>query len=137
MRKLYEDEEIEIYTTFDGAELEKAIIDVIREANRPLRWKELREVFSGIVGEDRLRKVLIKLIEEDKIVEMPDGALGLPQMIESYIPNPKIKRVRPLVPTKFYARWGSYALMLRKAGKPLGELLKALNTSKINANEEE
>jgi len=49
MRKLYEDEEVEIYSTFDRAELEEAIIDAIRGAGRPLRWKELREMFSVLV----------------------------------------------------------------------------------------
>jgi len=136
MRKLYEDEELEVYRTFDNVELEKAIIEAIESAGRPLSWRELRAQFSGVAGEDRLRKVLVKLIEEDKIIEMPDGAFGLPQMIDSYVPNPRVKRVRPLVPAKFYARWGTHAIVLRRAGKPLGELLKTLNMSRTEAMEE-
>jgi len=125
--KIYEDESVEVYRSLHIDEIEDSVIRTIKNSNRPLSWKELRSVFSGIVGEDKLRKILIKLIEEDKIVEMPDGTFGLPQMIDTYIPNPKVKRVRPLVPSKFYDRWGSYALVLRRAGRPLGELLKMIN----------
>jgi len=126
--KIYEDESVEVYRSLRNDEIEDAVVRAIESIGRPLSWKELRSVFSGIVGEDKLRKILIKLIEEDKIVEMPDGAFGLPQMIDSYIPNPKVRKVRPLVPTKFYARWGPYAVALRRAGKRLGELLKMMST---------
>ncbi|MEM4664942.1 MAG: hypothetical protein QW271_04260, partial [Sulfolobales archaeon] len=61
---------------------------------------------SGVVGEDRLRKVLIRLIERDEIVEMIDGTFGLKGMEETYIPVKTKKRVRPLVPSKFRRRWG-------------------------------
>jgi len=123
LKKLYEDNDVEVYRSFDESELEEAIVDAIREAGRPLSWRELRSIFSGIAGEDRLKKILVKLINEDRIVEMPDGAFGLPEMVDSYVPDPKVKRVRPLVPAKFYERWEPSPSVFRRAGRPLGELL--------------
>lgn len=113
---MYEDEDIVVMKAPDDETLIKMIIKRIKEANRPLTWKELRTSFSGLAGEDRLRKILIKLIEEDKIIEMPDGTLGLPGMERSYIPKPDVKRVRPLVPKKFREKWGASASKYRKLG---------------------
>ncbi len=126
LKKLYEDEEVEVYKAPTEEELEKLVIDAIKEAGRPLSWKELRQIFSGIAGEDRLRRVLVKLIERDELIELPDGTFALPGMEEHYIPQRSAKRVRPLVPSKFRRRWGSFASKLRKSGMPLGEALKQL-----------
>lgn len=130
-KKLYEDADVEVYKAPTEEELEGFIKEAIISARRPITWKELREKFSGIAGEDRLRKILIKLIERDEIIELPDGAFGLPGMEQNYIPRRTAKRVRPLVPSKFRARWGNMAARLRKAGLPLGEALKMFEKSGI------
>jgi len=125
LKKIYEDGEIEIYRSLDDRELEEAIVDAIREAGRPLTWRELKEKFSAIAGDDRLREALKKLIMRDVVIEMPDGAFGLPGMEKTYIPR-RVKRVRPLVPSKFYARWGRYAAQIRRTGLPVEEAVKLL-----------
>lgn len=130
-KKLYEDEDIEVYKAPTEEELEELVKETIASAKRPLTWKELREKFSGIAGEDRLRKILIRLIDRDEIVELPDGAFGLPGMEQDYIPKRTAKRVRPLVPSKFRARWGTLAAKLRKSGLPLGEAIKLYEKSGI------
>jgi len=130
-KKLYEDEEVEVYKAPTEEELEQLVLDAIREAGRPLSWKELRQIFSGIAGEDRLRKVLIKLIESDKLIELPDGTFAIPGMEENYVPKPTPKRVRPLVPSKFRQRWGNLAPKLRRSGLPLGEALKRFRAELI------
>jgi len=119
LRKLYEDEEVEVFRTLDLEELEETVIDVIREAGRPLRWVELRAKFSAVAGEDRLRKVLVKLIEEDRLIEMPDGAIGLPGMERTYVPR-SVRRVRPLVPRKFHALWLGCAAQIRRLASQRG-----------------
>lgn len=129
LKKLYEDEDIEVFKAPTEEELEKLIKEYIKSAGRPLVWRELRERFSGVAGEDRLRKILIRLIERDEIVELPDGAFGLPGMDQNYVPRKTAKRVRPLVPSKFRSRWGSMAAKLRKTGLPLGEALKIFERS--------
>ncbi|MCS7112134.1 MAG: hypothetical protein N3D82_04125 [Ignisphaera sp.] len=126
LKKLYEDLDIEVFKAPTEDELERLVKESISNNGKPVSWKELRERFAGIAGEDRLRKVLVRLIERDEIIELPDGALALPGMEQNYIPRKSTKRVRPLVPSKFRARWGNIAARLRKYGKPLGEVLKEM-----------
>ncbi len=135
IKKLYEDEEVEVYKAPTEEELEQLVIDAIKEAGRPLSWRELRQIFSGIAGEDRLRKVLIKLIERDQLIELPDGTFGLPGMEQNYVPRNTAKRVRPLVPSKFRERWGNLASKLRKSGLPLGEAIKLYGLDKRGTSE--
>ncbi len=126
LKKLYEDEDVEVYKAPTEEELEKLVVDAIKEAGKPLSWKELRQRFSGIAGEDRLRKVLVRLIERDELIELPDGTFAIPGMEQNYVPKRNAKRVRPLVPSKFRRRWGTLASRIRKSGLPLGEAMKQL-----------
>ncbi len=126
LKKLYEDIDVEVYKAPTEEELERLVKEAVNNAGRPMSWKELRERFSGIAGEDRLRKVLVRLIERDEIIELPDGAFAIPGMEQNYIPRKNAKRVRPLVPSKFRARWGNIAAKLRRAGIPLGEIMKEM-----------
>ncbi|MEM1623139.1 MAG: hypothetical protein QXZ60_04100 [Sulfolobales archaeon] len=103
---VYEDSDIIVVRAPSDEELEKIVKDIVLRRGRPISWRELRRELSGVVGEDRLRKVLIRLIERDEIVEMIDGTFGLKGMEETYIPIKTKKRVRPLVPSKFRKRWG-------------------------------
>lgn len=113
---IYEDEDIVVMRAPDDEELIDLVKKKIADNGKPISWKELRIYFSGLAGEDRLRKVLIKLIENDEIIEMPDGTFALPGMEKGYVPRSDVKRVRPLAPRKFKARWGSMASRLRRLG---------------------
>jgi len=137
IKKLYEDMDLEVFKAPTEEELGNLIRDIIKNTGRPMTWKELRELFAGIAGEDRLRKVLIKLIERDELIELPDGALALPGMEQNYIPGKTAKRVRPLVPSKFRERWGNLAAKLRKSGLPLGEAMKQVKRFGFSEEEEE
>uniref|UniRef100_A0A7J2U299 Uncharacterized protein n=1 Tax=Ignisphaera aggregans TaxID=334771 RepID=A0A7J2U299_9CREN len=137
IKKLYEDMDLEVFKAPTEEELGNLIKDIIKNTGRPMTWKELRELFAGIAGEDRLRKVLIKLIERDELIELPDGALALPGMEQNYIPRKTAKRVRPLVPSKFRERWGNLAAKLRKSGLPLGEAMKQIKRFGFSEEEEE
>ena len=106
LKVVYEDEDVVVIRAPDDKELERLVINIIRRKGRPVTWRELRRELSGLAGEDRLRKVLINLIERDEIVEMIDGSFGLRGMEATYVPRRLKKRVRPLVPTKFRVRWG-------------------------------
>ncbi len=103
---VYEDSDIIVFRAPRDEELERIVKDIISRRGKPVSWKELRRELSGVVGEDRLRRVLIRLIERDEVVEMLDGTFGLKGMEEAYIPVRAKKRVRPLVPSKFRKRWG-------------------------------
>jgi hypothetical protein len=137
IKKLYEDIDLEVFKAPTEEELESLVKEVIKNSGRPMTWKELRELFAGIAGEDRLRKVLIKLIERDELIELPDGALALPGMEHNYVPRKTTKRVRPLVPSKFRERWGNLAAKLRKSGLPLGEAVKQFRSYSFSEEEQE
>ncbi|MGC8974688.1 MAG: hypothetical protein ACP5KB_00650 [Thermoprotei archaeon] len=103
---IYEDEEVMVMRAPSDEELEEIVLSMIESKGRPLTWKELRKELSGLVGEDRLRKALLKLIDKDLVVEMIDGTFGLKDMEATYIPKKIKKRVRPLSPKKFRVKWG-------------------------------
>jgi len=131
LRIIYEDEDVVVMQAPDDKGLEDLIISIIRRKGRPVTWKELRKELSGLAGEDRLRKVLISLIERDIVVEMIDGSYGLKSMESTFIPSRIKKRVRPLVPSKFKARWG--ALISSKGS--IAAAIQALKASREKKQE--
>lgn len=72
LEKLYEDDEIVVLAAPDDAELERLIINILSE--KKMKFKELKEAFSATAGEDRLRRALLKLMEENRVYELPDGS---------------------------------------------------------------
>jgi hypothetical protein len=131
LKIIYEDEDVVVMQAPDDRGLEDLIIGIIRRKGKPVTWKELRKELSGLAGEDRLRKVLISLIERDIVVEMIDGSFGLKGMESTFIPSRIKKRVRPLVPSKFKARWG--ALISSKGS--IAAAIQALKASREKKQE--
>jgi hypothetical protein len=80
LKVLYEDEELVVMKAPTDEELMDLVYNYIRSKGRPVTWKELREVFSGTAGEDRLRRALIKLRQSGKIVELRGGRYATPDM---------------------------------------------------------
>ncbi|UXD21488.1 hypothetical protein IPA_04780 [Ignicoccus pacificus DSM 13166] len=72
LEKLYEDDEIVVLAAPDDAELERLILNILKE--KRMKFKELKEAFSATAGEDRLRRALLKLMEEGRVYELPDGS---------------------------------------------------------------
>ena len=68
MKTIYVDNEIELMSAPNDKEAKELIIQLFKERNRPMTFKELREIFSGVIGEDKLRKLLIKLREEGYLI---------------------------------------------------------------------
>ncbi len=77
---LYEDEELVVMKAPHDDELVELVYKFIRQKGRPVTWKELREAFSGIAGEDRLRKALHRLRADGRIVELRGGRYATPDM---------------------------------------------------------
>jgi len=78
LKVLYEDDEIVVMKAPHDDELVELVYEFIAEKKRPVTWKELREAFSGIAGEDRLRKALHVLREQGRIVELRGGRYATP-----------------------------------------------------------
>ncbi len=126
LKVIYEDDDIVVMQAPDDRGLESLVLNIIKRRGRPITWRELRKELSGLAGEDRLRKVLISLIERDVVVEMIDGTYGIKGMEATYIPLRIKKRVRPLVPSKFKARWGP---LIHSRGS-IAAAIQALKASK-------
>lgn len=61
MEKIYEDEEVELYAGLDIEGAKREVLAYLLRVGRA-RFEEIRSEFSGIVGEDRLRKALRELV---------------------------------------------------------------------------
>ncbi len=77
---VYEDQEVIVAVAPRDDELGDVIIDVIKEKGRPMTFEELVKEFSGIAGEDRLRRALNRLVDTGVLIDFPDGSYGLPGM---------------------------------------------------------
>ena len=65
---IYKDEEIELLPAPNDQEAKQLILQLFKEKNKPMTFKELREIFNGTIGEDKLRRLLIKLREEGYLI---------------------------------------------------------------------
>jgi hypothetical protein len=77
-RVVYEDEDIVVEIAPRDRELPDLVYEAIAKRGRPVSFDELVREFSGVVGEDRLRRAIGHLLALKKIVEFPDGTLGTP-----------------------------------------------------------
>lgn len=77
---VYEDEDIVVVLAPRDEELPDLVLDAIKKKGRPMFFDELVREFSGIAGEDRLRKAVNHLLALKKLIEYPDGSLGTPNM---------------------------------------------------------
>jgi len=92
---------ISVTTALSDRDIEEIVLMVLREARCPLTWREMKYVFAGIVGEDRLRKILINLKARGAIAELTKIRFSLPE----YIPLEEIHKVKnPGVLSKVYER---------------------------------
>jgi len=71
-------------------EVEKLVRLALEEAKGPISWRELKKIFSGIVGEDRLRRILANLKARDEIVELTRTRYVLPK----YLPESELSKVK-------------------------------------------
>jgi len=102
MKKVYEDQDVEVVLAPRDYELPELVMDKIREKNRPMFFDELVKEFSGIAGEDRLRRAVNHLLALGKLVEYPDGSLGFPNMEWKPLRSRRRKRKRtPRIMTDF------------------------------------
>lgn len=77
---LYEDKELVVEIAPRDPELPELVYGFIKRKGRPVFFQELVKEFSGIVGEDRVRRAVSHLLALKRIVEFPDGSMGTPDM---------------------------------------------------------
>ncbi|MEB3759798.1 MAG: hypothetical protein GSR81_03025 [Desulfurococcales archaeon] len=81
---------ITLVTALGDDEIEKLVLLALREARQPLSWRELKLIFSGIAGEDRLRRILNILKANNVVAELTRTRYALPE----YVPLNELHKVK-------------------------------------------
>jgi hypothetical protein len=121
------DIDVEVVPQLHLNKLKDVVLETLRSIGKPLRLLELREALreqGHLVSDDKLRYILRKLIADDILVEFPDCTVGFPEWMKWYIPRRDVKKVKPLIPHKFFKLYGDYASKIRRMGLPVEEALK-------------
>ena len=82
--------DIEISLALSDEDVEKLVLKALKEARGPISWREFKAIFAGIVGEDRLRRILASLKARDVIVELTRTRYSLPE----YVPPSELGKVK-------------------------------------------
>ncbi len=93
---VYEDTDVIVELAPRDEELPEMVLETIKNKGRPMFFDELVKEFSGIAGEDRLRRAVNHLLALKILMEYPDGSLGLPGM--KWKPRRSRKRRRKRTP---------------------------------------
>uniref|UniRef100_A0A7J3ZK65 Uncharacterized protein n=1 Tax=Fervidicoccus fontis TaxID=683846 RepID=A0A7J3ZK65_9CREN len=67
---IYEDEEVIVEMGPHDDEIPELIMRLFKEGMKPLTWQRLREHFSALIGEDRLRRALRHLVNTGQLVQL-------------------------------------------------------------------
>ncbi len=90
MQEVTEIGDIKVATALVDDDIEKLVLLVLQEAKQPLSWRDLKAIFGGIVGEDRLRRILGVLKAKNEVAELSHTRFALPE----YVPLSEINRVK-------------------------------------------
>jgi len=87
LKSIYEDEDVVVEVGPHDDEIPELIMDLFKKTKRPMTWQQLREHFSAVIGEDRLRRALRQLVKEERLVQLnrttyADPDTLTPEMIE-------------------------------------------------------
>lgn len=82
--------DISIVTALVDEDIERLVLLALKKAERPLSWRELKAIFAGIVGEDRLRRILSSLKARNVVAELTHTRYSLPE----YVPLSEINRIK-------------------------------------------
>lgn len=72
-----ERDDLEIVARLDDDVVEELALMVLEDAGRPLLWRELKLIFSGVVGEGRLRRALYDLAGRGRVLRVKREVYGL------------------------------------------------------------
>lgn len=88
--RLVDESGLLVTTALDDSDVEKLVITALDEARSPVSWRELKAIFQGVVGEDRLRRILNGLKARNVVAELTHTRYSLPK----YVPEPEIAKVK-------------------------------------------
>ncbi|MCS7106880.1 MAG: hypothetical protein NZ902_02085 [Acidilobaceae archaeon] len=82
--------DVSVTTALVDDDIEKLVLIALKEAGQPLSWRDLKVIFSGVVGEDRLRRILVSLKAKNEVAELTHTRFALPE----YVSINEINRVK-------------------------------------------
>lgn len=71
LKVVYEDSDVLVVTAPNEDELIKILLDLLRD--RPMSVKELHSILSGLASEDKIRRALIRLVNDGTVYMRTDG----------------------------------------------------------------
>ncbi len=71
LKVVYEDPDVLVVTAPNEDELIKILLDLLRD--KPMNVKELHSILSGLASEDKIRRALIKLVNDGVVYMGVDG----------------------------------------------------------------
>ncbi len=81
LKVIYEDEDVIVEMGPHDNEIPELVMDLFKKEKKPLTWQQLREYFSAVIGEDRLRRALRQLINEGKLVQLNRNTYADPESL--------------------------------------------------------
>ena len=99
LKVLYEDEDVVVEMGPHDDEIPELVMELFKKKQKPLTWQELRQYFSAIIGEDRLRRALRQLVNEERLVQLnrntyADPDILTPELIEDLQAKRKVSLAR-------------------------------------------
>lgn len=99
LKSIYEDDDVIVEVGPHDDEIPELIMDLFKKKQRPLTWQQLREHFSAIIGEDRLRRALRQLVNSERLVQLnrttyADPETLTPELIEELEAKRRISSAR-------------------------------------------
>lgn len=85
LKVIYEDEDVIVQTGPHDNELPSLILDYFKQEKRPVTWQRLREHFSAVIGEDRLRRALRQLVLDGRLVQLNRNTYADPEFLDPEI----------------------------------------------------
>ncbi|MEB2792832.1 MAG: hypothetical protein G5Z42_04560 [Caldisphaeraceae archaeon] len=89
-RSFVDESGLSVTTALDDSDIEKLVMQALEEAKVPISWRNLKALFQGIVGEDRLRRILNSLKARNTIAELTHTRYSLPK----YVPDEELNKVK-------------------------------------------
>lgn len=71
LKVVYEDPDVVVVTAPNEDELVRILLDLLKD--KPMNVKELHAILSGLASEDKIRRALIKLVNDGIVYMQPDG----------------------------------------------------------------
>ena len=70
LKVIYEDNDVIVEMGPHDNEIPELVMDLFKKEKKPLTWQQLREHFSAVIGEDRLRRAIRQLVNEGKLIQL-------------------------------------------------------------------